>query len=306
MMIRTLLRKLKFKPNEFSFRCALPQNLNIVISLSQKPDQISLAITAIHSLIEFFSGEKYLIGPETAAPLLSDFLFRGKVEFISDAMLQKSPFEAVNKKIDLIWDLTRPPTLHANLPLYISGVSYRISTDPETYPYYNIILAPDPDADDISYFERQLKLLNVPISRFKPNLRDLAKKTVWDYLIFKGHGEKHVLVVMDLRDSSLVQMLETTAVTAFPTGVTFASPHESGEGVIDLSPLGPEGIAATLSLADIFISDSSLYLGIAALMKLPILLMNSSTKLPNSLRHKVWNTEMGIDSLVENLKELLG
>ena len=305
MMIRTFLRKLKFKPNEFRFKCALPRDLNIVISLSRDHNQLSLSINAVHSLIEFFSGEKYLIGPDEAYPLFSEFLFKDRAQFISDSELKKQPFDLIPEGIGLIWDFTRPPTIHKNLPLYVTGASYRISTDPETYPYYNIILAPNPESDDISYFEKQLRLLNVPVRKLRPTLRDLAKRTAWDYLIFKGHSEKHILVVLDLQDESLVEFIKSAARTAFPVGVTFTSPRNTGNGMIDLSHLGPEGIVATMSLADLFITDYSIYLGIASIMKIPILLMNSPTKLPQSLKHRVWNSEQEVDVLIEYLKELL-
>ncbi len=305
MMIKTLIRKLRFRPNEFRFKCAFPRELNIAISLSRDFNQLSLALNSAYSLIEFFSGNKYIIGIDEAKPLIADFLFKDKVEFIPDSELKKDPFEMFPDDVDLIWDLSKPPTPHAKLPLYAKNSKYRISTDPETYPYYNIILAPSPESDDINYFEKQLKLMNVPLLRFKPSLRDLAKRTAWDYLIFKGHGEQHILIVIDIRDKAVAELVRSASKTAFLTGVTFVSPHDLGNGIIDISPLGPEGIAATMSLADLFVFDNSLYLGIAALMKIPILLINSEVKLPENLVHRSWRTDAEIGQLVEDIRSLV-
>ncbi|RKZ00477.1 MAG: hypothetical protein DRQ10_04110 [Candidatus Hydrothermota bacterium] len=296
--LNTILKRLKFKPRDFTFNCAIPNELGILVALPRSPGRLSLVINTVASLIQYFEGYKVIVGPESARELVTLF-FGEQADYLSNFEVNEEKFKG-DKEIGVIWDLSRPPSPYKDLPLFLPSADYRISADPETYPYYNIIVATGPVYDDITFSEKQLSLLNIPIIKFRPSIRDLAKRTVWDYLIFKGHGQRNILVFIDVSKDEELDIILDVLTKTLPTGVTIIAPRKIEKiNAIDLSPMGSEGIVAALALTDLFIGGDSLYLGVADLMKMPTILIDTDITLPAVPHVHVWTKDMGVGALAE-------
>lgn len=289
------VKKFRFETEEFVFKGVLPKNSDILILLSREPGIFSLSFTAIDALSNYFKGEIHFYGPEKFASFI-ETLFENAIYWSEKETTLKIGVD----KVDVLWDLSHPPTSRVNIPLEIKA-TYRISSDKNAFPFFNIIIPVD-RRDDISFFSTQLSSLNIPSGNFLPKFTPRVRRIAWDFLIYKGHREENVLIFWDinLRNERILRNLNNF----FDGNVSYVTPGFDLPGFINLDPLDLEGILANLSLSHLYVGGNNLFLGPAYFLKIPILLIAKDINLPVS--GKWFRDTEDEESFVENLKETLG
>jgi hypothetical protein len=288
------VKKSRFETEEFVFRGALPKGSDILILLPTAPGIFSLSFSAIGALNGYFRGEFHLYGPEKFANFI-EILFENAIYWSE----RENILDIGIERVDVLWDLNRPPTPRIDIPLEVKA-TYRVSTDINAYPFFNIIV-PINERDDISFFSTQLSSLGIPLRNFLPKFSPQARRIAWDFLIYKGHREENVLIFWDLdtRNERVLKYLGNF----FENRITYVTSGSNPPGFINLESLDLEGIIASLSLSHLYVGGNTLFLGPAFFLKIPILLVSDDIRLPEG--GKWFKDTDDEEDFYEKLKEIL-
>lgn len=251
VLYSVIRREYPSKPIKFCG--SLPKEGSLLIVPPENPFWLGVSLRVLLSVLNHFEGDKFVWG--------SGALIDWWETYEIDAQQISDPRELDH--VEILIDFSPPPTPHKELPEFVNA-NYRISFDPESYPYYNIIVAADfTTSDPYMVF---CKVFDIEAGEITVEPPPDLRRRAWDFLVYKGHTRDKHLVFLDTPISDLeASKIESTLIR-----VTYVS--TSGTRGIDISKMEPLEQLAFLSLSDLYIGDESFFFPMAMGMKIPCLL----------------------------------
>ncbi len=122
--------------------------------------------------------------------------------------------------------------------------------------------------------------LGIPYEEFKLNITSDEKAKARDFVKYKGHSEKNLLVVCDVSDTKKEMWIREYLAQITRDKLTFIGQDE-------LKTINPDLIIPLISLSDLFISEDSIYTFVAQVLGIKTYLFKGKGKFLPSPTHRL-------------------
>ncbi len=247
------IRRKGFHAEPVRFCATLPRESDILIVLPQSPFWTAVALRTLISILDYFQGEKWIWGTE----ILSEWfeIYDLQATYVEDPRSLES--------VDILFDFSPPPSPYRELPEHVPA-QYRVSFDPASYPYYNLIVSVD--FSQVEPYLALCRIFSIDLKEIEPEPPHEMRRRVWDHLVYKGHTREKRLIFLD----TPITDEEASRIESAIVRATYVSTH--GDRGIDISRMDPLEQLAVLSLSDLYIGDESFFLPMAMMMGIPCLI----------------------------------
>lgn len=233
----------------FKFNGKISPEYRVLFILPENNVLFSYALFALQNFASYFLKMQHIVYPADGKVFLLNYLFKDLIywfRFKKEKALKKAV--EYEKNLDLIINLdVESPfkyDIAFNKPYFsISKRPLRFAT--LTYVY----LGNTPD----QIYTRFPCTLGVPFSEFKLNIPSEEKRKAADFIKYKGHKEKNLIVVCDVPDRKREIIVKEYLAFQTRDRVTFIGQDE-------LHAINPDLIVPLISLADIFVAEDSIYI----------------------------------------------
>ncbi|MEO0265503.1 MAG: hypothetical protein ABIM43_02690 [candidate division WOR-3 bacterium] len=239
----------------FKFNGKISQDVRVLFILPENNLLFSYALFALRSFTDYFQKVQHIVYPVDGKVFLLNYLFKDLVywfRFKKEKMLKKA-VEA-EKNLDLVINLDVENPLRYDLPF--NKPYFSISKKPLRHATLNYIyLGNTPD----QIYIRFPCTLGVPFQEFRLSILSDEKRKATDFIKYKGHKEKNLIVVCDVPDVKKETLIKEYL--AYKTGdkITFIGREE-------LHTINPDLIVPLISFADIFVAEDSIYVYLAQIL----------------------------------------
>ncbi len=284
-LLRVFRRK-SFDTPRIRFCARFDPQSRVLVLLPENAYDFGLALKTIVSVLQYFQVlPRYILEPRGRS-------YRPWLEAFGVHDLALWPPETP-KSVDILLDFSRPPSPYREFPEKVPA-SYRVSFDPEAYPYYNLLVAID--FHQPHPYEALCRIFQIPLKNLQPVASDELKGKMWNELVYRHHDPERKIVFLDtdLQDRDL-DRIEAQLVR-----VTFVHTGRADRG-LDITRYRPLEQLAFLALADLYIGEDSLFLPMALDLGIPVLLRKTERSFEESERLRLWEN---MDSLEETLQAL--
>ncbi len=280
------LRRSSYETPRIRFCARFDPQSRVLVLLPENPYDFGLALKTIISVLHYFKTvPRYVYEPRgrSYVPWLEAYRVHD---------LERWPPEHP-EPVDVLVDFSRPPSPYREFPRQVQA-EYRVSYDPESFPFYNLLVATN--FQEAHPYEALCRIFQIPLETLPPVASSRLKGRMWNELVYRGHSPDRKLVFLDTQ----LQERDLDRIEAQLVRVTFLHTGKTSRG-LDITRYPPLEQLALLALSDLYIGEDSLFLPMALDMGIPVLLRKTDRSFEESDRLRLWDN---MDSLEETLQAL--
>ena len=284
--ILRVFRRQTYETPRIRFCSRFDPQSRVLVLLPENPYDFGLALKTIVSVLHYFQAvPRYAYEPRNRSyvPWLEAYRVQN---------LEPWPPEQP-EPLDVLIDFSRPPSPYREFPKEVQA-EYRVSFDPDSFPFYNLLVATD--FQKPHPYEALCRIFQIPLENLQPEASPRLKGRMWNELVYQGHSPDRKLVFLD----TALQDKDLDRIEAQLVRVTFLHTGKTNRG-LDITRFQPLEQLALLSLSDLYIGEDSLFLPMALDMGIPVLLRKTERSFEESERLRLWDN---MDSLEETLQAL--
>ncbi|MGB9823976.1 MAG: hypothetical protein ACPLN0_04405 [Candidatus Hydrothermia bacterium] len=251
----------------FKFDGKISRDFRTLFILPENNILFSYSLFAVRSFVNYFSKSQHIFYPVDGKVFLLNYLFRNQLHWFKvkkEKQLKK--MVEYEKNLDLIINLDIENSSRYDFALDRQYLA--ISFSPLKYATVSFI--PSSSLAD-RIFTNFPCSLGIPFEEFKLNITSDEKAKARDFIKYKGHSEKNVLVVCDVLDTKKEIWIREYLAQVTRDKLTFI-------GQDALKTVNPDLIVPLISLADLFISEDSIYTFIAQVLSIKTYLFKGKGK----------------------------
>ncbi len=284
--ILRVFRRTTYDTPRIRFCARFDPQSRVLVLLPENAYDFGLALKTIVSVLRYFQATpRYILEPRGRS-------YRPWLEAYRVHDLELWPPETP-EPVDILLDFSRPPSPYREFPREVQA-EYRVSFDPESFPFYNLLVSTD--FQKPRPYEALCRIFQIPLVNLQPVSSPELKGKMWNELVYRGHTPDRKLVFLDTQ----IQERDLDRIEAQLVRVTFLHTGKADRG-LDITRYHPLEQLALLSLADLYIGEDSLFLPMALDLGIPVLLRKTERAFEESDRLRLWEN---MESLEETLKAL--
>lgn len=232
----------------FKFTGKISDNKRVLFILPTDNLLFSYSLFALQNFISYFAKKQHILYPADGKVFLLNYFFKDLIywfKFKKEKALKKAVEEERN--LDLLINLDVEEPLRYDLAF--NKPFFSISRKPLKNAVLNYIFL---GSTVEQIYTRFPCTIGVPYREFVIDISREERSRATDFIKYKGHKEKNLIVVCDIPDKKKEVTVREYFAYHTRDRVTFIGQDE-------LHTINPDLIVPVISLADLFIAEDSIY-----------------------------------------------